>query len=98
MNLMEIALRTGVPLADIELLVRGHASASIANRLGVPMVNLEEFIVRGEASATLAHRLGTSMSAAEELARAVGSEGVIGIVLGLLLSFKSTAAKAGSDG
>ena len=88
MSLMEIALRTHVPLADIESLIRGHASTTIADRLGVPMLNLEDFITNGYASANMAHRLGTSMSAAEELARAVGPEGTIGIVLGLLLNAK----------
>jgi hypothetical protein len=86
MNLMEIALRTGVPVADIELLISGHASPSVANRLGVPILGLEDFIAHGFASANVAHRLGTSMSAAEELARAVGPQGAIGLVLGLLLS------------
>jgi hypothetical protein len=88
MNLMEIALRAGVPPADIELLIRGHASQSVANRLGVPMLGLEDFMANGIASANVAHRLGTSMNAAEELARAVGPQGAIGIVLGLLLSAK----------
>jgi len=85
MSLMEIALRTGVTLADIESLVGGNASAGVANRLGVPLLGLEEFLKHGCASAAVAHRIGTSMAAAEELAREVGREGSVGIVLGLLL-------------
>ena len=85
MSLMEIALRTGVTVEDVESLVRGNASAGIANRLGVPLLGLDEFLKHGYASAALAHRMGTSMAGAEELAREVGREGAVGIVLGLLL-------------
>ena len=96
MSLMEIASRTGVTLADIESLIRGDVSIAVANRLGVPLVALQQFLSTGDASANLAHRIGTSMSAAEDLATLLGSEGRIGILLGLLLSAKQTrAAEAG---
>jgi len=93
MSLMEIASRAGVPLEDIESLIRGNVSTRIASRLGVPMLGLEDFILRGFASASMARLLGISMSAAEDLARAIGSEGAIGIVLGLLLSSSSGESK-----
>ena len=92
MSLMEISLRTGVPIADIESLIRGGVPISVARRLGVPLVSLEDFLLRGMATAGVAHRLGMSMSAAEELARTVGGDGTIGIIIGLLLS----SADAGS--
>jgi hypothetical protein len=96
MNLMEVALRTGVTLADLDSLIRGNAPAGVAERLGVPLLNLEQFIAQGYAGPKLAHRLGTSMAAAEALASAVGTEGRIGIILGLLLSsVQSRAAEAG---
>ena len=85
MSLREIALRAGVTLADIESLVRGVATAGVANRLGVPLLGLDEFLKHGYASATVAHRIGTSMAGAEELGREVGTEGRLGIILGLLL-------------
>ena len=97
MSFMEIASRTGLTLADIESLIRGDASAAIANRLGVPLLALQQFLTSGDASANLAHRLGTSMGAAEELAAAVGAEGRIGIVVGLLLNTTLVrAVEAGS--
>ena len=93
MSLMEISLRTGVPLADIESLTRGNATAGVAERLGVPLLSLEDFLLRGFASDSLAYRLGMSMSAAEELASTVGRDGTIGIVIGLLLSSADAASR-----
>jgi len=96
MNLMEVALRTGVTVIDLESLVRGNAPAGVAERLGIPVLNLQEFLGQGYASANFAHRLGTSMAAAEELGRAVGPEGRIGIIVGLLLSARrGRAAEVG---
>jgi hypothetical protein len=96
MNLLEIAHRTGVTLADLELLIRGGVPDGVANRLGVPLLSLEQFLTQGYAAAKLAHRLGTSMAAAEALGTAVGPEVRIGIILGLLLSSRQgRAAEAG---
>jgi hypothetical protein len=92
MSLMEITARTGVPSSDVESLIGGTVPASVADRLGVPLLSLEDFVLRGFASASIGHRLGISMSTAEELARTVGKEGTIGIIIGLLLSH----AKLGS--
>jgi len=85
MSLMDIALRTGVPLADIEDLVRGTVPEAVANRLGVPLLALQEFVSHGQATAKVAHCLGLSMAAAEELAQSLGHEGTVGVLLGLLL-------------
>jgi hypothetical protein len=90
MSLMDIALRTGVPLIDIEDLVRGAVTENVAELLGVPQLALEEFIRHGQASSRMAHRLGMSMASAEELARTLGSEGAIGLVLGLMLAAKAS--------
>ena|SRR5262252_7732954 len=96
-NLMEVALRTGVTVTDLESLIRGNAPAGVAERLGIPVLNLDEFVRHGYASARLAHRLGTSMAAAEELGHEVGSEGRVGIIVGLLLGARHRrAAEAGS--
>jgi len=85
MSLLDIALRTGVPLVDIEELVRGNAPGSVAERLGVPLLALEEFIRHGQAGSKMAQRLSMSMAAAEELAQSLGPQGAIGLLLGLLL-------------
>lgn len=96
MNLFEVAQRTGVTLADLELLLRGVAADGVAQRLVVPLLSLEQFLTHGYASAKLAHRLGTSMAAAEALGAALGPEGRIGIILGLLVSSRQgRAAEAG---
>lgn len=100
MNLLEVALRAGVTLADLELLIRGSAPDGIAERLGLPLLSLEQFLTQGYASANLAHRLGTSMAATESLANAVGPQGRIGLIVGLLLlsSKQPRAAEAGGHG
>src|SRR5262245_33796690 len=87
MQHMEIATRAGVPLADIESLWRGQATAAVASKLGVSMASVEDFI-RGSANADMANRLGMTMNAAQELARTGGQRGAAGILLGLLLSVR----------
>ena len=98
MSLIEIAVRTGVPLMDIEDLVSGTVTEGIAARLGVPLLALQEFVIHGQASAKLAHRLGMSMASAEELARSLGREGAIGLVLGLLLGASGSERKNAAAG
>jgi hypothetical protein len=92
MSLMEITARTGVPVADVESLIGGTVSTSVADCLGVPLLSLEDFLLRGFASDSVAHRLGISMSAAEELARTVGRDGIIGVIIGLMLSTSDAAS------
>ena len=98
MSLMEISQRTGVPVGDIESLTQGTVPASIAARLGVPLLSLEDFVLRGFANASIGHRLGMSMSTAEELARTVGREGTVGIIIGLLLSSADAASRSAKVG
>jgi hypothetical protein len=97
MSLMDIALRTGVPLVDIEDLVSGTVTDSIARRFGVPQWALQEFVTNGQASANVAHRLGMSMASAEELARSLGKEGAIGLVVGLLLGAGSSERRSAAS-
>ena len=86
MDHIETANLAGVTLADLDWLLRGQASANVADRLGVTIADVEDFI-RGSASATMTNRLGLrAISAAEELARAAGREGAIGTLIGLLIS------------
>ena len=42
MNHIEIANLAGVTLADLDWLLRGQASAKVANRLGVSMVDIQD--------------------------------------------------------
>lgn len=87
MQHMEIASRSGVPLADVECLLRGQATAAVASKLKISMNGVEDF-VRGSVTADMANRLGMTMSAAQELARAGGRNVAAGILIGLLLSSK----------
>lgn len=93
MSLMDIAVRTGIPLIDIEDLVSGTVTDNVARRLMVPQLALQEFVTHGQTSAKVAHRLGMSMASAEELAESLGREGAIGLVLGLLLGASGVERK-----
>jgi hypothetical protein len=85
MEYFEIESRTGVLLGDLESLVRGNATAAVAQRLGVTMGDLEDFI-NGSATAAMTKRLGLiTISAAKELACVAGPKGAVGILLGMLL-------------
>ena len=44
MNHIENANLAGVTLADLDWLLRGQASANVADRLGVTMAEVEDFI------------------------------------------------------
>ena len=86
MGHIEIANRAGVYLGDLDSLLRGKAPANVANRLGVSIADVEDFI-RGSASAAMTRCLGLNViSAADELARAVGREGAIGVLMGRLIA------------
>ena len=86
MKNVEIASLAGVPLADLNALLNGKATPTVASRLGVATVDIEAFI-KGQADAAMTRRLGlTTVAAATELGTASGSQGAIGIVLGLLIS------------
>ncbi|HLH57105.1 MAG TPA: hypothetical protein VKY92_26235 [Verrucomicrobiae bacterium] len=86
MDHIEVAERAGVYLDDLDSLLRGRATANVANRLGVSMSDVEDF-VKGSASAAMTRRLGlNTISAADELAKTVGREGAIGLVIGLLIA------------
>ena len=98
MSLMDIAMRTGIPLVDIEDLVSGTVTEGVAARLGVPLLALQEFVSHGQASAKVAHRLSMSMASAEELAGSLGREGAIGLVLGLLLGSSGRERKHATAG
>ena len=94
---MDIALKTGIPLIDVEDLVSGTVTDCVASRLGVPLLALQEFVTHGQASAKVAHRLGMSMASAEDLARLLGKDGAIGLVLGLLLGASSSGRKSAAS-
>ena len=86
MDHIEIANRAGVTLHDLDLLLKGKATANVANRLSVTMDDVDAFI-NGASDAAMTKRLGLqTMAAAVELGTAAGKDGAIGVVLGLLLS------------
>jgi hypothetical protein len=86
MDHAETAEAAGVSLGDIELLLRGKATANVADRLGVAIGDAEDFI-GGSATFAMTRRLGlTAVSAGGELAQAAGRQGAIGILIGLLLA------------
>ncbi|MFZ0962297.1 MAG: hypothetical protein WAO35_15470 [Terriglobia bacterium] len=86
MDHAETAEAAGVNLGDLDFLLKGKATGNVADRLGVAIGDVEGFI-RGSASFAMTKRLGlTAVSAADELAQAAGTQGAIGILIGLLLA------------
>ena len=86
MNHIEVANRIAPYLDDVDQLVLGHLTARTANRLGVTIADGEDFIRAGVVSAQMAARLRfATLAAVDELARALGREGRIGLLFGLLL-------------
>lgn len=85
MEHQEIAICAGVNLGDLDSLFRGKVTSAVAARLGVSQLDAGTFI-RGSATFAMTQRLGMkAMAAADELARALGTNGAIGVVFGLLL-------------
>lgn len=80
-----VAESAGVVLGDLDSLLNGRVFASIADRLGISMADIESYINSGLAAAVLAERLGVNMLAAEDLGVRLGREGRIGLIFGLLL-------------
>ena len=86
MNHIEIANLAGVHLGDLESLIAGRVTANVANSIGAPIGDIQD-LISGSASAVMTATLGlTTISAAQELARAVGPNGVVGILIGILIS------------
>lgn len=81
-----VAKRAGVTPSDLDSLFDGKVYASVANRLGVPMAYIEDYINKNSASQNLAERLGFSMSAAEQLGERLSGSGRVGLVVGLLIA------------
>ena len=73
----ELADRVGLTLLDLDCLVKGEATASVAQKFGVSMMDIQEF-ARGNATFAMTQRLGLqTMNAASELAKAAGGAGVL---------------------
>ena len=86
MNQVEIADCAGITLQDLTMLLQGTATATVADQLGVTRADVEAFI-NGADNAAMTHRLGLHTVAAKvALGTAVGRNGAIGVIVGLLLA------------
>jgi hypothetical protein len=81
-----VAKQAGITPSDLDSLFDGKAYASVANRLGVPMAYIEDYINKNSASADLATCLGFSMSATEQLGEKLSRSGRIGLIVGMLMT------------
>jgi hypothetical protein len=80
-----IAASVGLNAMDIDRLLKGQATHSLAGKVGVTTKDIEDFI-EGFASESMKKRLGlNNVNATSELAQLVGRQGAIGILLGLLI-------------
>lgn len=81
-----IAERAGLTLHDLNELLGGRVTQSVADALGVAPGDVEAFI-RANGSVAMTQRLGfENTGTAVNLARATGRAGAIGVITGLLLS------------
>jgi hypothetical protein len=86
MSHLAVAVRAGLTQQAIEELIDGRANMSVAMKLGVLQRDLEDFL-NGSCSIGMAKVIGVGLrDAGDELLQAVGTEGAIGIVVGLLLA------------
>ncbi len=79
-----IGSRCGVTSSNLEALLSGKVSISVAGRLGVTSSSLQAF-VDGGTSISLAGKLGISSSNLQELRKGLGKEGAIGLIIGLMV-------------
>lgn len=78
--------RLGVNLDDAEELLRGRATANVCRRLNLYPADVDDFIRTGFVSANLANRLALApLAAVDELGKALGREGRVGLLVGLML-------------
>ncbi len=83
----DVAEKMRVARADAEsLLASGHASANVADALGVPVLCLQPYIDDGAVTVVVAERLGIEPDAAEDLAMRLGKKGRIGLIVALLMA------------
>ena len=81
-----VAQRAGLSVSELLDLTHGKVSPSVAMRLGSVSVSDVTAFIGGSGTMRMAQRLGVSLPvAASSLAQAVGRDGAIGIILGLLL-------------
>ena len=81
----DVAHKAHITLDDLEGLLQGTAYLTVQERFGVSMSCVNAYINRNQASADLVARLGFSVVAAHTLGNALGRDGRIGLILGLLM-------------
>jgi hypothetical protein len=82
-SLIGMASHCGVTSNTLIELVRGKVGIGVGARLNCLSSSLQEF-VDGGTSIGLASRLGIMSSSLQELRNAIGKEGAIGLLIGLM--------------
>lgn len=85
---IRIAQATGVNLMDLDCLLTGEVTASVANRFNIPIEPLESFIRGDAADYRIANLIQGTMQDAVDLRANIGREGAIGLLIGMMLAFK----------
>lgn len=83
MSLIGIAAQCGIMTSTLKDLLRGKVGIGVGGQLGVLTSSLQEF-VNGGTSIGLASLMGTTSGNLLILRKAVGKEGAIGILIGLM--------------
>jgi hypothetical protein len=79
--------RLGVAVDDVDEFLRGRATARVAARLGLTLGDIDSFVSGGYVGADVATMLKLDPPAAvDELAKTLGREGRIGLLIGLMFN------------
>jgi hypothetical protein len=81
-----VAEALGIERADAENLLNGFASPSVADALGVPLVNLQPYLDIGVVAVVFADRLGIPSEAVEDFMTRLTKKGRVGLLFGMLLA------------
>lgn len=83
MSLTSMASKCGVTTTTLEELIKGRVGTSVGGRLGATSSSLQTF-VDGGTSTGLSGKLGITSSTLQDLRKAIGKEGAIGLLIGLM--------------
>jgi hypothetical protein len=83
MSFTTLGTKCGVTSTTLDELIKGRVSTSVGSRIGATSSSLQTF-VDGGPSTGLAQRMGITSTSLQELRKAIGKEGAIGLLIGLM--------------
>ena len=84
MSIVGLASKCSVTSVALEALIAGKVGVGIASSLGVTSSSLQTF-VNGGTSIGLAGKMGITSTTLRDLRNAIGKDGAIGLIIGLMV-------------